>query len=88
MDDRTETNALAFVVDEVCEQFELDSLVATVAPLIGTATRKFGSNTEYPLKLREALIECALQDSYIEELASEIERLPRRAYSDVTGAFE
>jgi cation transport protein ChaC len=73
--DGTETHALAFVADESREQFEPDSCVATVAPLIGTATGKFGSNTEYLLKLRDALIEYGLQDSYVEELASEIERL-------------
>lgn len=86
LDDGTETHALAFVADESREQFEPDSRVATVAPLIGTAAGKFGSNTEYLLKLHEALIECGLQDSYIEELASEIERLSRRACSDLTGA--
>ncbi|VVD27574.1 Glutathione-specific gamma-glutamylcyclotransferase [Paraburkholderia dioscoreae] len=86
--DGTETHALAFVADECREQFEADSSVATVAPLIGTATGKFGSNTEYLLKLREALFECGLEDSYIEELASEIERLSRRARCDVPGASE
>ncbi|MFM0221688.1 gamma-glutamylcyclotransferase [Paraburkholderia dipogonis] len=88
LEDGTETHALAFVADESREQFESDSYVATVAPLIATATGKFGSNTEYLLKLREALIECGLQDSYIEEFASEIERLSRRASCDVPGAFE
>ena len=86
--DGAETHALAFVADESREQFEPDSCVATVAPLIGTAAGKFGSNSEYLLKLREALFECGLRDSYIEELASEIERLSRRASCDVTGASE
>jgi cation transport protein ChaC len=88
LDDGTKTHALAFVADESREQFEPDSRVATVAPLIATATGKFGSNTEYLLKLREALFECRLQDSYIEELAREIERLSRRACCDVPGASE
>ena len=88
LDDGTETHALVFVADKNREQFEPDSCVATVAPLIATASGKFGSNTEYLLKLREALIEVGLQDSYIEELASEIERLSRRANCDVPGASE
>nr|WP_213779783.1 gamma-glutamylcyclotransferase [Caballeronia sp. dw_276] len=74
LQDGTETHALTFVADERCEQFEQDSRVATVAPLISTATGQFGSNTEYLLKLSKALSECGLQDSYIEELASEVER--------------
>lgn len=88
LEDGTETDALTFVADERCEQFEQDSTVATVAPLISTATGQFGSNTEYLLKLRKALLECGLQDSYIEELASEVERLSRRPRCEVTDPSE
>jgi cation transport protein ChaC len=88
LDDATETYALAFVADESREQFEPDSCVATVAPLIATAMGKFGSNSEYLLKLREALVEHGLLDSYIEELSSEIERLSRQTSCDVPGASE
>ncbi len=77
--DGTRTHAIAFVADESRDQFEPDSCVATVAPLISTAMGTFGSNTEYLLKLREALIECRLRDAYIDELVSEIARLSRRA---------
>jgi cation transport protein ChaC len=83
-----DTHALAFVADESREQFEPDSGVATVAPLIATAMGKFGSNAEYLLKLHKALTECGLHDPYVEELASEIERLSRRARCDVPGASE
>ncbi|CAN7770087.1 gamma-glutamylcyclotransferase [Caballeronia sp. LjRoot34] len=88
MDDGTESHALAFVADESRERFEPDLCVATVATLIGTATAQFGSNTEYLLTLREAMFECGLQDSRIEELASDIERLSRRACCDVPDASE
>ncbi|MFT4503187.1 gamma-glutamylcyclotransferase [Caballeronia sp. 15711] len=88
LEDGTETDALTFVADERCEQFEQDSTVATVAPLISTATGQFGSNTEYLLKLHKALLECGLQDSYIEELASEVGRLSRRACCDVIDLSE
>jgi cation transport protein ChaC len=72
LDDGTETHAIAFVADENREQFEPDSRVATVAPLIGTATGRLGSNIEYLLKLHEALNECGLHDAYVEALVSEI----------------
>jgi glutathione-specific gamma-glutamylcyclotransferase len=88
LDDGTETHAIAFVADESRDQFEPDSRVATVAPLIGTATGKLGSNTEYLLKLREALVECGLRDAYVEELCNEIERLSCRACCDSPGASE
>lgn len=79
LDDGTETYAITFVADESRDQFEADSGVAKVASLISTATGKFGSNTEYLLRLHEALIEGRLRDPYIEELTNEIERLSQRA---------
>lgn len=88
LNDGTETHAIAFVADESREQFEPDSCVATVVPLIGTATGQFGSNADYVLRLHESLLEHGLHDSYIDELASGIERLPRRVDSNVIGASE
>lgn len=88
LDDGTETQAIAFVADESREQFEADSCVETVAPLISAASGKFGSNAEYLLKLHEALGECMLEDHYIDELAKTVERLSRETTCDVSGASE
>ncbi|CAB3794594.1 gamma-glutamylcyclotransferase [Paraburkholderia fynbosensis] len=88
LDDGTETHAIAFVADESREKFEADSCVETVAPLISAASGKFGSNTEYLLKLHEALSECSVEDRYIAELANAVYRLSRVATCDVTGTSE
>jgi cation transport protein ChaC len=68
LDDGTQTHALAFVADASREQFEADSSVATVAPLIGSASGKFGTNAEYLFRLHAALNECGLHDPYIDAL--------------------
>jgi cation transport protein ChaC len=78
LDDGTEAHAIAFVADRSGAQFETDSSIATVAPLINTASGKFGTNADYLFKLHAALEECGLQDPYIDMLAGEIERLTRR----------
>jgi cation transport protein ChaC len=70
-----ETHALAFVADKSREQFQRDSRVPTVAPLIGAATGQFGTNAEYLHKLHAALLESGLEDGYIEQLVRLVERL-------------
>jgi cation transport protein ChaC len=76
LDDETKTQAIAFVADTSREQYARDSRVATVAPLVARAAGKFGSNAEYLFKLHAALSECSLRDSYIDELAGEVQRIP------------
>ncbi|CAN7667456.1 gamma-glutamylcyclotransferase [Caballeronia sp. dw_19] len=88
LDDGTETHAIAFVADTHREQYEADSRVSTVAPLVATTAGKFGSNAEYVFKLHAALKQCSLHDPYIEALAGEIQRLSRRAPGELSGAPE
>jgi glutathione-specific gamma-glutamylcyclotransferase len=75
LDNATETHAIAFVADTSSEQYASDSSIPTVAPLVASAAGKFGSNAEYLFKLRDALKECSLHDTYIDALAHEVERL-------------
>jgi cation transport protein ChaC len=76
LDDGTEVHAIAFVADTSREQYAADSRVATVAPLVASASGKFGSNAEYLFKLRDALKECNVRDAYVEALAGEVLRIP------------
>lgn len=75
LDDGTQVDAITFVVDPCRAQFETDSSVATVAPLIRTAWGSFGTNAEYLNQLAQALRECGLHDAYVESIFDEIERL-------------
>jgi cation transport protein ChaC len=75
LDDGTETQAIAFTADTSREQYTADSRISTVAPLVGSAAGKFGSNAEYLFKLQAALDERGLQDAYIQALCSEVQRL-------------
>ncbi|MFT4436933.1 gamma-glutamylcyclotransferase [Caballeronia sp. 15715] len=88
LDDGTQTHAIAFVADTAREQYEADSSVSTVAPLVASAVGKFGSNADYVLKLHAALTEGNAQDSYIDALVSEIQRLSRQAPCQLPGALE
>lgn len=74
LEDGSETHAIAFVADESREQFQRDSSVHTVAPLIGWATGPFGTNAEYLFKLRDALAECGVSDPYVDAIVREIDR--------------
>lgn len=83
--DGTETHAIAFVADNEHEQFEADSSVATVAPLIGSASGKFGTNAEYLFRLRDSLSECGLQDAYVAALVDAILLASTRAEGGPSG---
>jgi cation transport protein ChaC len=74
LEDGRQTHAIAFVADESREQFQHDSSVPTVAPLIGCATGTFGTNAEYLFKLHAALAECGVNDPYVEAIVHAIER--------------
>jgi glutathione-specific gamma-glutamylcyclotransferase len=78
LDDKTQTHAIAFVADTSLEQFAIDSRVETVAPLVASASGKFGTNAEYLFNLHAALEECGLRDLYIEELTAEVVRILAR----------
>ena len=78
-DDGSAAQAIAFVADESRAQFEADSSVDTVAPLIASAAGAFGTNIDYLMKLQHALHACDLRDPYVDALAGEAERLRTRA---------
>jgi cation transport protein ChaC len=73
LDDGTERPSIAFVADTAIEQFQHDSSVETVAPLIGSASGKFGSNAEYLFLLRSALARYGLHDPYVDAIAARLE---------------
>jgi cation transport protein ChaC len=79
LDDGSAAHAIAFVADESRAQFEADSSVDRVAPLIAGAAGAFGSNADYLMKLHHALRSCELRDPYVDALAAEVERLRTRA---------
>ncbi|AOJ94912.1 calcium transporter ChaC [Burkholderia multivorans] len=74
LDDGAQSHAIVFVANEMSVQYQADSCVAKIAPLIATATGAIGSNAEYVFRLRDALSHCELADEYVEALANEIER--------------
>jgi len=75
LDDGTQTQAIAFVVDDGRPLFERDASIATVAPVIANAAGSFGSNADYVFRLEDALRDSGLRDTYIESLAAELRRL-------------
>jgi len=75
LDDGTQTQAIAFVVDAGRRLFERDASIATVAPVIARAAGSFGSNADYVFRLEDALRDSGLRDVYIESLAAELRRL-------------
>jgi len=75
LDDGTQTQAIAFVVDAGRPLFERDPSIATVAPVIARAAGSFGSNADYVFRLEDALRDSGLRDVYIESLAAELRRL-------------
>jgi glutathione-specific gamma-glutamylcyclotransferase len=72
--DEARSHAIVFVANEMSVQYQADSSVATIAPLIASATGAIGSNAEYVFRLRDALSHCNLVDDYVEALAAEIQR--------------
>ncbi|ARP81835.1 gamma-glutamylcyclotransferase [Bordetella genomosp. 8] len=68
-------HALVFVADRRRPQFEIDSSVATVAPLIARASGVHGSNADYVFKLSFALADRGCTDDYVEALACELRRI-------------
>jgi cation transport protein ChaC len=67
--------ALVFVADSQQAQFEPDSRPAAIAPLMAAASGSFGTNAEYVFKLQGALADCQMRDSYIDEVAAELQQL-------------
>ncbi|CAB3794628.1 gamma-glutamylcyclotransferase [Paraburkholderia fynbosensis] len=70
-----EAIALVFVANSHQAQFEPDARPAAIAPLMAVASGSFGTNAEYVFKLQRALADCQMCDSYIDELAAQLQRL-------------
>jgi glutathione-specific gamma-glutamylcyclotransferase len=79
LDDGTQVSAIAFVAEHENSQYEGDSRASAIAPSMAVATGLFGTNAEYVFKLKNALADCSLTDSYIDELACELTRINSRA---------
>lgn len=73
--DGSNVNAIIFAAEPTRQQYESDSSVATIAPLINIASGLYGSNAEYVFKLESALADKELKDDYVAALASELKRL-------------
>lgn len=67
--------AITFVADPTHPLHEKDTRVATVAPLIATASGSLGSNADYVFRLRSALTANGVTDAYVDRLADEVARL-------------
>jgi cation transport protein ChaC len=74
-----EVMALVFVANSQQAQFEPDAQPAAIAPLMATASGSFGTNAEYVFKLQRALADCQMRDSYIDELAAELQQLSQNS---------
>ncbi len=68
----TKAQAIVFVANEDNKQYEADSSVETVAPLIDAAQGEFGSNVDYVRNLHASLDEFGLHDPYIDALIERI----------------
>jgi cation transport protein ChaC len=73
--DGHQVHALAFVADRERPQFEADSSIATVAPLIAAASGVNGSNADYVFKLSFGLADRGYTDDYVDALACELRRI-------------
>lgn len=63
--DGTDISAIVFVADPAHFQYEEDSRVESIAPLIARASGGLGTNREYVLRLDETLRDNGLADEYV-----------------------
>ncbi len=70
--DRQEVMAIVFVADRTRQQYEPDSRIATITPLIHQACGNHGSNADYVFRLEAILADRGLTDEYITALAGEL----------------
>ncbi|OZI18759.1 gamma-glutamylcyclotransferase [Bordetella genomosp. 9] len=73
--DGQQVHALVFVADQSRPQFDADSSIATVAPLIAAASGVNGSNADYVFQLSFALADRGYTDDYVDALACELRRI-------------
>lgn len=59
---------LVFVMNHACPSYERDAAIATVAPIIATATGHLGQNIDYLIALDDALRRHHIHDPYVSDL--------------------
>jgi cation transport protein ChaC len=62
--------AIVFVSDPDHPMYEVDSSVATVAPLVSTATGDLGTNAAYVQSLHRSLLANGVEDDHVQVLAN------------------
>ena len=67
---------LTFVADTSHPLYESDASVATISPVIASATGHLGSNRDYLMPLEAYLTQHDICDEYIAELAAAVRALP------------
>ncbi|MGF6779280.1 gamma-glutamylcyclotransferase [Paraburkholderia sp. GAS334] len=67
--------ALAFVANPAHPFYESNTQVLHIAPFVAAASGLLGSNVDYVRRLQSALLNCDIKDPYIDQLATELDRL-------------
>lgn len=73
--DGSVVKAIVFVADPQRDQYEADSRIKSVAPLIAAASGTHGDNADYVFTLESALIDRGLTDLYVQTLANELRQI-------------
>jgi cation transport protein ChaC len=68
----TRVQAIVFAADEHSKQYQADSSLETIEPLIRSANGEFGSNAGYVHKLRSSLRALGLRDTFIDQLSTRL----------------
>jgi glutathione-specific gamma-glutamylcyclotransferase len=75
LDDGRRVQSIVFAADPTHPMHETDTSVATVAPLVATASGPYGSNAEYVLRLDDELAGHAAADPDVQALAHALRAL-------------
>lgn len=73
--DGSVVKALVFAADPQRDQYEPDSQIKSIAPLIAAASGIHGDNADYVFTLESALIDRGLTDLYVQTLANELRQI-------------
>jgi cation transport protein ChaC len=79
--------AIVFVANPSRPQYEADASVDAIAPMIGVARGQHGSNADYVFQLQAALRELGAHDSYVDALATALQRI-LRSFSPTQTSFD
>lgn len=72
LQDNTHVAAIVFVANVDRPQYQSDSTVSVIAPLIARAFGPLGSNVDYVRRLKRALDDEGIVDTYVDELHVEL----------------